>query len=364
MATVQQIRRVRAQHDADLRSMPNVVAIGTGHRRVKGEQTDELVIVERKLPLDQVAPDARVPRSFRMTIDGSEIDVATDIMETGPFLCASALDRGLVPGKSPYNTKSRPMHPGYSIGFEHTIGKSYGTAGLLVIGDDDNAGYILSNNHVLSPNEVEATKIYQPSLPDGGSSASDGVGDTAYYLPIDPKGINYVDAALASIDDYAMVDPSYPVIGRLKGHYNSLTWNWHLRKVGRTTGLTEMWIDQIEVTTTAGGFSFGSARFDQQVMVRNNGATVLNTGDSGSVAITDDSFAGLLMCTSSPDLTWATGSPVAWAMDAFRVKVWSGGRGDDMIRGESLAGGGDYGNGPERQVVMEAIRGRVVKAAR
>lgn len=57
------IEAVRRAHEAELLALPNVIGVGIGERG--GERVIK-VFVERKLPLSQLAPQHRVPK----TLDG------------------------------------------------------------------------------------------------------------------------------------------------------------------------------------------------------------------------------------------------------------------------------------------------------
>ena len=68
------IAAVLARHDAELMAFPHVVAVAEGVRTRKGQPTGEtciVVYVDRKLPMDQLDKDARLPKQ----IEGVPIDV-------------------------------------------------------------------------------------------------------------------------------------------------------------------------------------------------------------------------------------------------------------------------------------------------
>jgi hypothetical protein len=77
--------RVRAAarlHTDRILRLPNVVGVGVARRRVGGTVTDEpavLTYVSRKLPLEALRLDERVPRV--VDVDGEE--VGTDVVEIG-----------------------------------------------------------------------------------------------------------------------------------------------------------------------------------------------------------------------------------------------------------------------------------------
>jgi len=69
-----QIRRVKARHEADLLRKRNVVGVGVGRHEVGGEMTDQpclVVMVEKKVPLEELTPEDRVPSE----LEGVCVDV-------------------------------------------------------------------------------------------------------------------------------------------------------------------------------------------------------------------------------------------------------------------------------------------------
>lgn len=67
-------KRVRAEHEADLLSKPNVIGVGIGLVRRGGKTTGEvgiIVMVEKKVARIQLAESERVPGE----IDGVRVDV-------------------------------------------------------------------------------------------------------------------------------------------------------------------------------------------------------------------------------------------------------------------------------------------------
>jgi hypothetical protein len=71
---VDRAQAVRQAYQAELMKKPNVVGVGVGLRHTGGQRTDEVavvVMVNRKLPLEQLAPQDRLPSM----IDGVPVDV-------------------------------------------------------------------------------------------------------------------------------------------------------------------------------------------------------------------------------------------------------------------------------------------------
>ncbi len=70
----QRLQAVRREHEDELLSLPNVVGLGIGLRKRRGRPTGELalvVIVSRKVPSAELAPEERIPSE----IEGVLIDV-------------------------------------------------------------------------------------------------------------------------------------------------------------------------------------------------------------------------------------------------------------------------------------------------
>lgn len=80
--------RVKQIHEADLLAKANVLGVGVGMRRRKGEPTDEVavvVLVSRKVPAAQLAPADLIPRE----IEG----IPVDVLEVGEVRAASGVDK-------------------------------------------------------------------------------------------------------------------------------------------------------------------------------------------------------------------------------------------------------------------------------
>jgi hypothetical protein len=76
--------RVRQAYEADLLAKANVLGVGVGMRRRRGESTEEVavvVLVSRKIPAAQLAPRDVIPRQ----IEG----VPVDVLEVGEIRAGS-----------------------------------------------------------------------------------------------------------------------------------------------------------------------------------------------------------------------------------------------------------------------------------
>jgi hypothetical protein len=77
---IQRASEVQERYKDELMSKPHVVGVGVGFATRHGERTPEVgivVMVDRKLPTAQLAPEDLIPRE----LDG----VRVDVQETGGF---------------------------------------------------------------------------------------------------------------------------------------------------------------------------------------------------------------------------------------------------------------------------------------
>ena len=73
-AAIDRITRAQEAHSAALMQLPNVVGTALGVKTVGDKPTEDLalvVLVRRKVPLDQLKPQERIPAE----IDGVPVDV-------------------------------------------------------------------------------------------------------------------------------------------------------------------------------------------------------------------------------------------------------------------------------------------------
>ena len=310
---------------------PNVIACGVGYKVTNNGITNDLAVVVsvvRKLPVAQLASAELVPRE----VDG----VKTDVVQTGPFRAF----------QTPRDRWRPRVPPGVSVGH---INATAGTFGCLVRRGSE--VFILSNNHVLAnANQCQpGDPILQPGRHDGGVP-QDRFATLADYVPLDfgtaaptcaitttmektfnglsdlvgshhrlmayeqTESSNRVDAALARPDDPASVTPDIIGIGRPLGVHRA-TLGTQLKKSGRTTGVTEGHIVQIDVSCQV-GYPPGEARFYGQLMATGMSAP----GDSGSIVLDAQNHAvGLLFAGSDVATLINPIKPVLQALDVALV---------------------------------------------
>jgi len=199
----------------------------------------------------------------------------------------------------------RPVPIGVSTGHPDITA---GTIGCRVKDDAGNV-YALSNNHVYA-NSNEASdgdNVLQPGPSDGGSDPEDAIGTLYDYEPISFSENNIMDAAIAlcysTTLDYSTVDDGYGTPSATT--ISSAEVGQIVQKYGRTTGLTQGEIAEINVTVDVCYQSRGPfkcvklAHFVDQISI--TPGTFSDGGDSGSLIVTDDSNnpVGLLFAGST-----------------------------------------------------------------
>lgn len=333
---MEHMRRVvegRARH---IMRLPNVNGMGVGFKSTKGEDTGKLsivILVERKLPPDALAPQHLVPEA----IDGLE----TDVIEVGVLRTLLQLpNQGVrslthrIPGgwvhrpqqfprtedmsQTPFPldarlARQRPAPPGVSIG-HYKI--SAGTLGAIVYRRGDPRPMILSNNHVLANstngNDGRARlgdPILQPGPADGGTER-DRIATLADFVPLrrnpaahptddeDETPSNLMDVALAFPASPDLIEAAILDIGTVAG-ITAPQVKQQVRKSGRTTGLTTGTVNVIHTTVTVHYGPGETVSFSDQVM-----ATAMSKpGDSGSLVLDMENRAIGLLFAGSPTAT-------------------------------------------------------------
>lgn len=324
----------------------NVVACGVGYK-IKGDQqttTPSVVVsVVRKVPIDQLHPSELIPS----TVQG----VPTDVVETGEIV-------GLGVSRT---TAMRPARPGLSIS---TVNGATGTIGCIVRRGDQ--CFVLSNNHVLGVlNEAKAgDAVLQPGTVDGGT-LNDKIATFAEFAPItfldadaaavasaapagaqsaEPQGCsailqtlvnslsnprntsfataapplptpgNQVDCAIAAPLDQSLLDPTIIDIGTPPQGIADAKLGMQVFKSGRTSGVTEGVITQIDVEVNV-KYDSHVARFTNQIMI----TPLSKPGDSGSLILDFQRNAVGLLFSGSDQVTVA--NPIKAVLAALNVEL-------------------------------------------
>ena len=192
------------------------------------------------------------------------------------------------PSLSPTDIWPLPVPIGLSTG---NIGEcSAGTIGARVTDGTD--VYALSNNHVYALENVAdiGSSILQPGRFDTNceTTASNIIGALAAFEPLvfSTTANNTIDAAIASSSTVNLGNAT-PAdgYGTPRTATVSEAVGLAVQKYGRTTSLTKGIITGINGTIKV-GYSSGTARFIQQIIVQSN-KPFIKAGDSGSLLVTD-----------------------------------------------------------------------------
>jgi hypothetical protein len=220
-----------------------------------------------------------------------------------------------------------PVWLGTSGGSAYDLANGYccgGTLGSLVkIGTTQ---YILSCCHVLEGDTVlggnnriaqTGDPIIQPGLVDVHCTRTlaQTVGTLVKRSSLSRSN---VDCAIAKVvSGRVRTDGAILGIGTISHYISSAALNQHVKKSGRTTGLTHSWISGLNATVKVsstnechGGTYYKT--FTGQILVANSGMKFMTTGDSGSLLVQDVSTSpraiGLLFAGNS---TLAFANPIS-----------------------------------------------------
>lgn len=297
--------RVRAAarlHTDRILRLPNVVGVGVSKRRVGGTVTDEpavLIYVSRKLPLEALRFDERVPRV--VDVDGEE--VGTDVVEVG-------VPRFVAVDDATY----RPLRGGCQIG---TAGGA-GTVGAVMYDRRDSSVVLLTNNHVLTVDGNPTTLPANPNVsqPWGGSKvgvskrivpmfrAPLGVTDYTFSAPVD-AGIVEVDDGIAGQFDVVEIGGKHPFVALPP--FPGL----EVVRRGYRTQLRTGTVEDIELTITITANNGDRYRIGPSVFSIRSPERLISAmkGDSGSLVVDAAGGAarGLVFGSNeqSGGLTWA-----------------------------------------------------------
>lgn len=281
----------------ELLQKPTVVGVALGHKVTGGVDTGDraiVVLVERKVPLDELSPQDVVPPAIQ--------GIPTDVREVGVL---RAGPEPLAASTVTLTKRYRPAFGGISVGHKDI------TAGTIATGCYDATAfpgrparfYLLSNNHVLANSNAgqPGDAILQPGAFDGGTVENDQIATLSRFVEIkfldgsaNPP-INEVDAALAEID-LSELDRRIHWVGTMRKVIAAPQPGLLLSKCGRTTGFTTGSIQNINATVDVNYGDGKVARFVGQLITSPMSAP----GDSGSlIADLDGNVVGLLFAGSS-----------------------------------------------------------------
>ncbi|MCP3776090.1 S1 family peptidase [Paenibacillus sp. MZ04-78.2] len=307
VATFMAARRMKRKMATRLLKKNGVYGVGIGYRDPANPKKGAAVIIYT----DKVSSASLglVPSMFTAKAKGKGADVPIRIVKTGK-----------IRAHANYTGRIRPVPPGYSVGTT----KGSGSAGLIVTNRSKAANrYLLSNNHVLNPNNAtRTTETLQPGGADGGRPGTDRIGRLYSYVKLEKNKDNFIDAALSVPTNNRLLNPNYPTVGAIPGYVTSYRVGEQFKKVGRTTGLVNGRVESIDTDIQIDyGGRLGVLNFKNQTVIR--GTTPISlAGDSGSVWLRRaDNYAAAVNFAGSLDGRLSIAFPVRWAMQAFGTKV-------------------------------------------
>ena len=329
-------RSAKQTHGSQLLRKQNVVGVGLGYRTKGGETTDEMsvvVSVTRKMPASALSPKNLVPRF----VEG----VRTDVVETGLMRALPAAAESL----GPRDRWRSVVPPGVSVG--HYL-VTAGTFGCLVHREEEL--FILSNNHVLANSNSYQLwdPILQPGTADGGgpedrigvlheavdlvfeseapdcqladltarllNSIAHAVGSFHVLKAVKQTGgTNRVDAAIAKPFQPATLTHEILGIGAPDG-MGAAYLGTRVQKSGRTTGVTEGVITQVEATVRIDYFG-ATALFENQLIAN----SMSEGGDSGSAVLDMQRRVVGLLFAGSPVTTIL--NPIDAVLSALAIQL-------------------------------------------
>lgn len=312
----------------------NVVAVGMGYKEIGGIKTETKAIicsVSKKEPLSALKKKDIIP----MRVE----DMPIDVKEVGVIKALKAR-----------TDRWRPAPGGVSIGHEWITA---GTLGCLV--SKGSQPYILSNNHVLADtnNAPIGSTILQPGKHDGGELI-DTIATLADFVPIEFGGgkgcsigkavaglenffakiigsktrlesvsirqtSNRVDAAIAYPVEADMVKNEILELGKITG-WAGAGLGTKVMKSGRTTGITEGEITQVNVMVNVQYGNGKVALFENQLMIEPGGFSA--GGDSGSVVLNKNNKLVALLFAGSDQSTIV--SPIEFVFTDLDVELYLG----------------------------------------
>jgi hypothetical protein len=188
----------------------------------------------------------------------------------------------------------RPCPGGVSIGsIEITAGTNTGR----VIDRNTGMKLFLSNRHIFWGDK--GTPVLQPGVADGGTE-DDVVGHVERWVELKPPpDSNLCDAALALPISQDLVSDEVLDIG-LVNSVEEARVGMRIRKSGRSCGLSEATITDVNAVVKVEGYDFGEAIFEDTLISTFCGIP----GDSGSITVSADTNAAVgLLFAGSESLT-------------------------------------------------------------
>jgi len=301
---------------------PGVVSAMAGTKIKNGIDTGIpciVVGVKKKLPKNKLSSKDLVPSNL-------PDNVITDVIEIEEIFSMPA----------PYTDKHRPLLGGISA---IRVGGTACTLGAIVKDSTDGKLVALTNNHCcgikydpeyydpLNGNiNPEGDNYLQPSPYDGGTEPSSVVGTVKRCVSMKFGGINYVDAAIASIN--FPIEEETNILDFAPGPFEFGSKDDYeigeiVDKIGRTTGHTTFTVTSKNVNVNV---NYGCAIASISNTIQCEGALVVNGGDSGSALLLTygDTYKiiGLMFAASGDSPGFAI--PIEDIASELQVEAWDG----------------------------------------
>jgi hypothetical protein len=300
--------KVKEANQDRLLDTPNIIGTGVGKKEIDGKVVSSIMVfVEKKLSEDDIIKKYSAAEVIPSNIDG----VPTSVIEVGKIT------------KQGFQSKVRPIQPGYSIGHAQI------TAGTLggLFKDKDGEIVALTNNHVGAWENKAAIgdPIYQPGPMDAprGSIAFTNwsqpantlpyFGTLKRFIPLN-RANNLHDSAIIKVHksfiDSNLISTQYPQINKQMNSTNTAAIGMRVQKCGRTTGYTTGSVMALHGSFTI-AYDFGSARFNDCVVFSGMSAG----GDSGSLIFDENMNAVALLFAGSDKVT--LGNPIHYPVNEY-----------------------------------------------
>ena len=257
-------------------NLENVKGIGFGFKSINGIGTLEPcihVLVEKKVDCKYLSKDNVIPKFF--------MGIKTDVIEIG---------KGGFRYNSIFPMKLRPLKGGCDIATIYEKDDVYGTLACIVSKKKlfKKEYFILSNNHVLADiNKLPiGTPIIQPSKSSILNIENEVIANLFTFVKLkvydgNKKNVNYVDCALAKINNNIGITRTIFDVGEIKG-VSTPKLGARIKKYGASSGLSRGKITTIDAT-------FEIEQEGNKYMFKNQVlADIFNiSGDSGSLILNE-----------------------------------------------------------------------------
>lgn len=297
---------------AIIESIPNVAGTGITHTIITGagEGYHPIVFLET-YNIDTIEA---IAQSINGIYSNNELHTLSGIpitfKVTGKWEILPSCNCTQKSGSGVFVSKYRPIKGGATIANSNVCNPSSDlcpTGTLAGFPFDSNGRQVLlSNNHVLSMNfnppwyykGSKGDSIIQPGFRDGGNTDTDVIATLENSIEIKMDGSpNTVDAGYAIINNGIQFNETDLCNTNISGKKSvEPIIGMKVKKAGRTTGCTTGTITALDVSGSVQYYPGGLAYFVDQVRID----LPLNSGDSGSLIVTENNEPVCLLYSSGP----------------------------------------------------------------